>query len=139
EVHVFEKNAKPGGLLRYGIPDFKLEKHIVDRRVRQMEAEGVVFHCGVRVATDVSAKQLEAEFDAVLLTGGSEQPVYFFAKAHGRDFVVIHFDMVLLPLQNRTVSGENIGQVKEIMAKYMHVIVIGGVNTGSDCICTSIW
>ena len=132
------KNAKPGGLLRYGIPDFKLEKHIVDRRVKQMEAEGVVFHCGVRVGTDVSAKQLEAEFDAVLLTGGSEQPFDFFAKAPGRELDGIHFAMEFLPQQNRRVSGENLGQVKEITAKGKHVIVIGGGDTGSDCIGTSI-
>ncbi len=138
EVHVYEKNAKPGGLLRYGIPDFKLEKHIVDRRVKQMEAEGVVFHCGVRVGTDVSATQLEAEFDAVLLTGGSEQPFDFFAKAPGRELDGIHFAMEFLPQQNRRVSGENLGQVKEITAKDKHVIVIGGGDTGSDCIGTSI-
>ena len=138
EVHVYEKNAKPGGLLRYGIPDFKLEKHIVDRRVKQMEAEGVVFHCSVHVGSDVSAKQLETEFDAVLLTGGSEQPFDFFAKAPGRELDGIHFAMEFLPQQNRRVSGENLGQVKEITAKDKHVIVIGGGDTGSDCIGTSI-
>jgi len=138
EVHVYEKNAKPGGLLRYGIPDFKLEKHIIERRVKQMEAEGVVFHCGVRVGSDVSAKQLEAEFDAVLLTGGSEQPFDFFAKAPGRELDGIHFAMEFLPQQNRRVSGESLGAVKEITAKDKHVIVIGGGDTGSDCIGTSI-
>ncbi|HEX5600174.1 MAG TPA: glutamate synthase subunit beta [Hyphomicrobiaceae bacterium] len=138
EVHVYEKNAKPGGLLRYGIPDFKLEKHIVDRRIKQMEAEGVVFHCGVRVGVDVSAKQLEDEFDAVLLTGGSEQPFDFFANAPGRDLDGIHFAMEFLPQQNRRVSGESLGGVKEITAKDKHVVVIGGGDTGSDCIGTSI-
>jgi glutamate synthase (NADPH/NADH) small chain len=138
EVHVYEKNAKPGGLLRYGIPDFKLEKHIVDRRIKQMEAEGVVFHCGVRVGVDVSAKQLEDEFDAVLLTGGSEQPFDFFANAPGRDLDGIHFAMEFLPQQNRRVSGETLGNVKEITAKDKHVVVIGGGDTGSDCIGTSI-
>ncbi|MGB3720306.1 MAG: glutamate synthase subunit beta [Hyphomicrobiaceae bacterium] len=138
EVHVYEKNAKPGGLLRYGIPDFKLEKHIIERRVKQMEAEGVVFHCGVRVGADVSAKQLEAEFDAVLLTGGSEQPFDFFANAPGRDLDGIHFAMEFLPQQNRRVSGETLGNVKEITAKDKHVVVIGGGDTGSDCIGTSI-
>ena len=81
EVHVYEKSAKPGGLLTYGIPDFKMEKHIVARRVKQMEAEGVVFHCSVHVGRDVSAKELEASHDAVLLAGGSEQPFDFFAKS----------------------------------------------------------
>ena len=84
-MHVYEKNAKPGGLLTYGIPDFKMEKHIVARRVKQMEAEGVVFHCNVHVGKDVSAKELEAAHDAVLLAGGSEQPFDFFAKSPGRD------------------------------------------------------
>ena len=84
-MHVYEKSAKPGGLLRYGIPDFKMEKHIVERRVKQMEAEGVVFHCNVHVGKDVSAKELEARHDAVLLAGGSEQPFDFFAKSPGRD------------------------------------------------------
>ncbi len=138
EVHVYEKNATPGGLLRYGIPDFKLEKHIIERRVQQMEAEGVVFHCNVRVGADVSAKQLEAEFDAVLLTGGSEQPFDFFAKSPGRELDGIHFAMEFLPQQNRRVSGESLGEVKEISAKDKHVIVIGGGDTGSDCIGTSI-
>ena len=103
-----------------------------------MEAEGVVFHCGVRVGVDVSAKQLEDEFDAVLLTGGSEQPFDFVAKAPGRELDGIHFAMEFLPQQNRRVSGENLGQVKEITAKDKHVIVIGGGDTGSDCIGTSI-
>src|SRR5690606_3615358 len=138
EVHVYEKNANPGGLLRYGIPDFKLEKLIIERRVKQMEAEGVVFHCNVRVGTDVSAKQLEAEHDALLLTGGSEKPFDFFAKSPGRELEGIHFAMEFLPQQNRRVSGEGLGEVKEITARDKHVIVIGGGDTGSDCIGTSI-
>ncbi|HEX7075146.1 MAG TPA: glutamate synthase subunit beta [Hyphomicrobiaceae bacterium] len=138
DVHVYEKNAKPGGLLRYGIPDFKLEKHVIDRRLKQMEAEGVVFHCGVHVGADVSARQLEAEYDAVLLTGGSERPFDFFANAPGRELDGIHFAMEFLPQQNRRVSGESVGEVKEITAKDKHVIVIGGGDTGSDCIGTSI-
>ncbi len=137
EVHVFEKNASPGGLLRYGIPDFKLEKHVVERRVRQMQSEGVVFHCNVHVGVGVSARQLEAGHDAVLLTGGSEQPFDFFAKAPGRELDGIHFAMQFLPQQNRRVSGESLGEVREISAKDKHVIVIGGGDTGSDCIGTS--
>lgn len=137
EVHVYEKNAHPGGLLRYGIPDFKLEKHIVARRVKQVEAEGVVFHCNVHVGRDVSPRQLEAEHDAVLLTGGSEHPFDFFAKSPGRELDGIHFAMNFLPQQNRRVSGESLGEVKEITAKDKHVVVIGGGDTGSDCIGTS--
>ena len=137
EVHVYEKNAHPGGLLRYGIPDFKLEKHVVERRVRQMEAEGVIFHCSMHVGADIPARRLESEHDAVLLTGGSEQPFDFFAKASGRDLDGIHFAMQFLPQQNRRVSGEHLREVREITAKDKHVIVIGGGDTGSDCIGTS--
>src|SRR5690606_26905116 len=85
EVHVYEKNARPGGLLVYGIPDFKMEKDIIARRVKQMEAEGVTFHCGVHVGQDLSAKYLEGKHDAVLIAIGSEQPFDFFASAPGRD------------------------------------------------------
>lgn len=137
EVHVYEKNANPGGLLRYGIPDFKLDKNVVERRVRQLEAEGVVFHCSVHVGVDVSPRQLEAGHDALLLTGGSEQPFDFFARSPGRELDGIHFAMQFLPQQNRRVSGESLGEVKEITAKDKHVIVIGGGDTGSDCIGTS--
>jgi glutamate synthase (NADPH/NADH) small chain len=140
EVHVYEKSAKPGGLLVYGIPDFKMEKHIVERRVKQMEAEGVVFHCGVNVGKDVSAKELEESHDALLLAGGSETPFDFFAKSDGRELDGIHFAMDFLPQQNRRVSGEVPPTIsdKEILATDKHVIVIGGGDTGSDCIGTSI-
>ena len=137
EVHVYEKNARPGGLLRYGIPDFKLEKSIIERRVAQMEAEGVVFHCKAHVGKSISARELEASHDAVLLAGGSEQPFDFFANALGRDFNGLHFAMQFLPQQNRRVSGEPQGKAKAITAKGKHVIVIGGGDTGSDCIGTS--
>ena len=136
-VHVYEKNAKPGGLLTYGIPDFKMEKHIVERRVKQMEAEGVVFHCNVHVGKDVSAKDLEASHDAVLLAGGSEQPFDFFEKSPGRDLDGLVFAMQFLPQQNRRVSGEKQVAGKQITAKDKHVVVIGGGDTGSDCIGTS--
>ena len=139
EVHVYEKNARPGGLLVYGIPDFKMEKNIVARRVRQMEAEGVTFHCNVNVGVDVTAKELEAKYDAVLLAMGSERPFDFFANAPGRDLDGIHFAMDFLPQQNRRVAGEEIpASVQQISAKDKHVIVIGGGDTGSDCIGTSI-
>jgi glutamate synthase (NADPH/NADH) small chain len=138
EAHVYEKNAYPGGLLRYGIPDFKLEKVVVERRVKQMEAEGVNFHCGVHVGRDVTIAALKKKHDAVLLTGGSEQPFDFFARSPGRELDGIHFAMEFLPQQNRRVSGEPIAKgTKEISAKDKHVIVIGGGDTGSDCIGTS--
>jgi glutamate synthase (NADPH/NADH) small chain len=139
EVHVYEKNAFPGGLLRYGIPDFKLEKSVVARRVAQLEAEGVVFHCDVHIGKDISAYELEDSHDAVLLTGGSERPFDFFEKAPGRDLDGLHFAMDFLPQQNRRVSTEPLKPgTHEISAKDKHVIVIGGGDTGSDCIGTSI-
>ncbi|MCC6982285.1 MAG: glutamate synthase subunit beta [Bauldia sp.] len=135
EVHVFEKNMKAGGLLRYGIPDFKMEKHIVDRRVGQMEAEGVRFHYGVHVGVTKPAKELHAEFDAVVLAGGAEKPRDL--PIPGRDLDGIHFAMDFLPQQNRRVSGEELRTNKEILAAGKHVVVIGGGDTGSDCIGTS--
>jgi len=141
EVHVYEKHAKPGGLLRYGIPDFKMEKEIIDRRVRQMEAEGVTFHCNVHVGKTISTRELEETYDALLLAGGSERPFDFFAKTPGRDLDGLHFAMDFLPQQNRRVSGEvppAITNAKDIIAKDKHVIVIGGGDTGSDCIGTSL-
>ena len=138
DVHVYEKNARPGGLLVYGIPDFKMEKAVIARRVKQMEAEGVTFHCGIHVGQDLSAKYLESKHDAVLLAIGSEQPFDFFAKSPGRDLDGLHYAMDFLPQQNRRVSGEpQKPKTKEISAKDKHVIVIGGGDTGSDCIGTS--
>src|SRR5262249_41285469 len=129
KVHLFERNARPGGLLRYGIPDFKMEKTILDQRVRQMEAEGVVFHCSVEVGRTISAAALEADHDALLLAGGSEQPFDFFASAPGRDLDGVHFAMQYLPQQNRRVSGEGSQGEREISAAGKHVIVIGGGDT----------
>ena len=138
EVHVYEKNAHAGGLLRYGIPDFKLEKTVVERRIEQMQAEGVHFHFGCHVGKDVTIFDIEDGHDAVLLAGGSEKPFDFFAGAPGRDLDGLHFAMDFLPQQNRRVSGEKIAkETKEISAKDKHVIVIGGGDTGSDCIGTS--
>lgn len=136
DVHVYEKHAKPGGLLRYGIPDFKMEKHIVERRVRQMTVEGVTFHCGVHVGVDKPVSDLEREYDAVLLTGGSEKPRDLLVE--GRDLDGVHFAMDYLPQQNRRVSGEPLGDVEPILATGKHVVVIGGGDTGSDCIGTAI-
>ncbi len=136
EVHVFEKNGKPGGLLRYGIPDFKMEKHLIDRRVKQMEAEGVVFHCGVHVGLDKPVSDLTSAYDAVILAGGSEKPRDL--PVPGRELSGIHFAMDFLPQQNRRVSRESIKTNAPILANGKHVIVIGGGDTGSDCIGTSI-
>ncbi|GAB4240477.1 MAG: glutamate synthase subunit beta [Methyloligellaceae bacterium] len=136
EVHVYEKHARAGGLLRYGIPDFKMEKHVVQRRIEQMEAEGVTFHYGVHVGHDLSAAELEKSHDAVLLAGGSEKPRDL--PVEGRDLDGVHFAMEYLPQQNRRVAGEPIGDVPPILAEGKHVIVIGGGDTGSDCIGTAI-
>ena len=135
EVHVFEKSPNPGGLLRYGIPDFKMEKWLVERRVRQMEAEGVTFHCNVHVGVKKPVAELEAEFDAVLLAGGAEKPRDL--PIEGRDLAGIEFAMDFLPQQNARVAGEPLGNVEAILAKGKHVVVIGGGDTGSDCIGTS--
>jgi glutamate synthase (NADPH) small chain len=137
EVHLYEKHAKAGGLMRYGIPDFKMEKHHIDRRVTQMEAEGVVFHYNVHVGVSLPVEKLVASHDAVVLAGGAEKgrdlPI------PGRELKGIHFAMDFLPQQNRRVSGEPQAQNAEpILANGKHVVVIGGGDTGSDCIGTSI-
>ncbi len=137
DVHLFEKNETPGGLLRFGIPDFKMEKHLIDRRMEQMVAEGVTLHCGVHVGVDMSATDLVAQHDAVLLCGGSEAPRDL--PVEGREFDGVHFAMEFLPQQNRRVAGSNQdGDVEPILAGKKHVVVIGGGDTGSDCIGTSI-
>jgi glutamate synthase (NADPH) small chain len=136
DTHVYEKFAKAGGLLRYGIPDFKMEKHYVDRRVAQMEAEGVTFHYGAHVGVNLAAEKLLADHDAVVLAGGAEKPRDL--PIPGRELKGIHFAMDFLPQQNRRVSGEPVGDVEPILAKGKHVVVVGGGDTGSDCIGTSI-
>ena len=136
DVHVYEKNAKSGGLLRYGIPDFKMEKHFIDRRVGQMTAEGVTFHCNVNVGVDVQVADLVAKHDAVILAGGSEKPRDL--NIPGRDLPGVHFAMDFLPQQNRRVSYEPVGTNEPILASGKHVVVIGGGDTGSDCIGTSV-
>ncbi len=138
EVHVYEKNPRPGGLLAYGIPDFKLEKHIISRRVAQLEAEGVVFHCNVHVGRTMPARELEDAHDAILLAGGSERPFDLFEKAPGRDLDGLVYAMTFLPQQNRRVAGEPQKDEPEILAEGKNVIVIGGGDTGSDCIGTSL-
>jgi glutamate synthase (NADPH) small chain len=136
DVHLFEKFAKAGGLLRYGIPDFKMEKLVIDRRVTQMEAEGVTFHYGAYIGNGgTDPRQLVEEYDAVALTGGAEAPRDL--PIPGRDLDGIHFAMDFLPQQNRRVGNEPLGGVRELLAGGKHVVVIGGGDTGSDCIGTS--
>jgi glutamate synthase (NADPH/NADH) small chain len=135
EVTVFEKNAKVGGLLRYGIPDFKLSKSQIDRRVAQMRAEGVEFRTKSHVGVNVDPKDLLAKFDAVLLAGGSEHPRDLAVP--GRELSGIHFAMDFLAQQNRRVGGEAV-EGDEILATGKRVVVIGGGDTGSDCIGTSV-
>ena len=136
KVHLYEKNARAGGLMRYGIPDFKLEKHHIDQRVTQMEMEGVVFHYNTNAGVDISAKKLLRKFDALVISGGSEQPRDLPIK--GRELNGVHFAMEFLPQQNRRVSNEPPDDIEPIMASGKHVVVIGGGDTGSDCIGTSI-
>jgi len=136
EVHVYEKFAKAGGLLTYGIPDFKMEKRIVFRRVAQMEAEGVVFHYNAHVGVNVPVGELLDNYDAISLAGGAEQGREL--PIPGRELAGIHFAMDFLPQQNRRVSHEPLGDVQPILAGGKHVIVIGGGDTGSDCIGTAI-
>ncbi len=136
DVHVYERNQHPGGLLRYGIPDFKLEKRHIERRVVQMKAEGVTFHCKTTVGLDITAQELTNTYDAIALAGGAEQPRDL--PAIGRDLSGVYFAMEFLPQQNRRVSGEPIGTNEPILAAGKHVVVIGGGDTGSDCIGTSI-
>jgi glutamate synthase (NADPH) small chain len=146
DVTVFEKNDRIGGLLRYGIPDFKMEKGLIDKRLEQMRAEGVNFRAGVFVGTSrpgkgvtdwaaetVAPEKLAAEFDAVVLSGGAEQPRDL--PIPGRELDGVHFAMEFLPLQNRRVAGDQ--GVPELWATGKHVVVIGGGDTGSDCVGTS--
>ena len=137
EVTVYEKNNKAGGLLRYGIPDFKMEKHVIDRRINQLEGEGTIFKYGVNVGVDISIDELENKYDAIVLSGGSEHPRDL--PVEGRDLDGVHFAMEFLPQQNKRVSNEGVpSSTKEILATNKNVVVIGGGDTGSDCIGTSI-
>ncbi len=136
DVHVYERWAKAGGLLRYGIPDFKMEKVHIDRRVAQLEAEGVTFHYGADVGVNLPVDKLVKEHDAVVLSGGSEKARDL--PIPGRELKGIHFAMEFLPQQNRRVGNEALGQIEPILATGKKVVVIGGGDTGSDCIGTSI-
>ena len=138
-VTLLEKNDRIGGLLRYGIPDFKMEKHHIDRRIEQMRAEGVTFRPGIEVGVTVSVESLVAEFDAVVMSGGAEEARALDLPAH--NFSGIHFAMEFLPQQNRRNAGDDESRAAPagtISAKGKHVVVVGGGDTGSDCVGTSI-
>jgi glutamate synthase (NADPH/NADH) small chain len=134
-VTVFEKADRAGGLLRYGIPDFKMEKWIIDRRLEQMKEEGVSFQTGVHVGVDLSVPELRKSFDAVLICTGAEHPRDL--DVPGRDLDGVHFAMDFLPQQNRRVAGDVVGPEHEILATDKHVVILGGGDTGSDCVGTS--
>ena len=139
DVHVFERESRAGGLLRYGIPDFKMEKHFIDRRVTQMEGEGVVFHYGKNIGVDSAASELVKDFDAVLLSTGAELPRD--PGIPGSDLAGVHHAMPFLVQQNRRIGGENIESIgwpsEEIWAAGKNIVVVGGGDTASDCIGTS--
>jgi glutamate synthase (NADPH/NADH) small chain len=138
-VTVFEKHDRIGGLLRYGIPDFKMEKAQIDRRIAQMQAEGVIFRTGVEIGTALPVNTLLAEHDAVVLSGGAEWPRDL--EVPGRDLAGIHYAMDFLTQQNKRGAGDaetKAAPAGTITAKGKHVVVIGGGDTGSDCIGTSI-
>jgi glutamate synthase (NADPH/NADH) small chain len=133
DVTLFEKADRIGGLLRYGIPDFKMEKHLIDRRMEQMAAEGVEFKTNAHVGVNIAVKDLERNYDAILLAGGAEHPRDL--NVPGRELNGIHFAMEFLPQQNRRVAGDRVEH--QILATGKHVIIIGGGDTGADCLGTS--
>jgi glutamate synthase (NADPH/NADH) small chain len=134
-VTVFEKSDRIGGLLRYGIPEFKMEKRFLDRRLALLEEEGVVFRAGINVGVDVPVSRLRADYDAILLAGGAGQPRDL--PVPGRDLKGVHFAMDYLTLQNRRNEGDEIPEPEFISAKDKHVIIIGGGDTGADCLGTA--
>ncbi len=134
-VVLYEKNARIGGLMRYGIPDFKMEKNLIDRRMAQMRAEGVEFRPNSHIGVSIPIEEIQEKFDAVVLTGGAEHPRDM--PVPGRELDGVHFAMEFLTQQNRRLNDEPIGNRPEILATGKHVIVIGGGDTGSDCVGTS--
>jgi glutamate synthase (NADPH/NADH) small chain len=134
-VTVFEKNDRIGGLLRYGIPNFKMEKHLIDRRLEQMRAEGVTFRVNAHVGAGVPVEDLRRQFDAVLLAGGAEQPRDL--PVPGRELKGIHFAMEFLPQQNRRNEGDTVPEDQAILATGKRVVIVGGGDTGADCLGTS--
>ncbi len=136
DVTVFERDDRIGGLLRYGIPDFKMQKEFIDRRLAQMEAEGVVFKPGVNIGVDTDARELQAQFDAVCLTGGATQARDL--NVPGRDLKGTYVAMEYLPLQNRRNAGDESPDSSFISARGKRVIILGGGDTGADCLGTAI-
>jgi glutamate synthase (NADPH) small chain len=134
-VTVFEKNDRIGGLLRYGIPNFKMEKHLIDRRLEQMRAEGVQFQINAHVGVNVQTGDLRRDFDAILLAGGAEQPRNL--NVPGRELKGVHFAMEFLPQQNRRNEGDTVPASEAILATGKRVVIIGGGDTGADCLGTS--
>ncbi|MDQ1472696.1 MAG: glutamate synthase small chain [Bryobacterales bacterium] len=132
-VTVFEKSDRIGGLLRYGIPNFKMEKHLIDRRIEQMTAEGVEFVVNAHVGQNVAVSELRRDFDAILLSGGAEQPRDL--KVPGRDLKGIHYAMEFLPQANKVCEGDKVSN--QILATGKRVVIIGGGDTGADCLGTS--
>jgi glutamate synthase (NADPH) small chain len=135
DVTVFEKNDRIGGLLRYGIPNFKMEKHLIDRRLEQMRAEGVCFETNAHVGVNVPVADLRRDFQAILLAGGAEQPRNLGVP--GRELKGIHYAMEFLPQQNRRCEGDIVQDETAILATGKHVVIIGGGDTGADCLGTS--
>jgi glutamate synthase (NADPH) small chain len=134
-VTVYEKNDRIGGLLRYGIPNFKLEKHVIERRLEQMRAEGVIFQINAHIGVNVPVETLTDNYDAILLCGGAEQPRDL--NIPGRELRGVHFAMEFLPQQNRRNEGDEIDPAVAISAKGKRVLIIGGGDTGADCLGTS--
>ena len=134
-VKVYEKNDRIGGLLRYGIPNFKMEKKYINKRIEQMELEGVSFICNTEIGKDISFNQLNKDFDAIVFAGGAERPRDL--EIPGRKLKGIHFAMDFLTQQNKRCEGDNFVGKNEILASNKDVVVIGGGDTGSDCIGTS--
>ena len=133
-VTVYEKADRIGGLLRYGIPEFKMEKHIIDRRLEQMTAEGVKFVTNAEVGTRIPVEDLRREFDAIVLAGGSEHPRDL--KVPGRELKGIHYAMEFLPQQNKRCLGDTLDPAADILATGKRVVIIGGGDTGADCLGT---
>ncbi len=136
EVTVFERADRIGGLMRYGIPDFKMQKEFVDRRLHQMEDEGVTFRPGVNVGKDIEANTLRALYDAVVLSGGSTQARDL--EVEGRELKGVHFAMEYLPLQNKRNAGDSVDEASFISAKGKRVVILGGGDTGADCLGTAL-
>lgn len=135
-VTVYEKNDRVGGLLRYGIPDFKFEKHLLDRRIAQLQAEGIVFTTNTNVGVTISVEELRRSYDAIVLCGGAESPRNL--NVPGRELKGIHFAMEFLPQQNKRNAGDKTDPVKDIIATGKRVVIIGGGDTGADCLGTSL-